>query len=112
MDIRQIRYFMTVAEEKSISRAAERLLISQPPLSRQIKELEESIGIPLFYRTNNGLVLTKAGHLLQERGEALLTFYEETINQLQDLAKREHNHIVFGSIDGSSTLIAPVYAKL
>lgn len=63
MEIRLLRYFWAVAQEGNVSRAAARLLnITQPTLSRQIKELEETIGAPLFHREKNRLSLTKDGY--------------------------------------------------
>ncbi|MEM7394971.1 MAG: LysR family transcriptional regulator, partial [Verrucomicrobiota bacterium] len=60
MELRHLRYFVMAAEEKNISRASERLNISQPAVSRQIMDLEEEFGVPLFERLRDGLELTEA----------------------------------------------------
>ena len=61
MDLRQLSYFIAAAEERNLGRAAERLHMSQPPLTRQIQALEEEVGAPLFERTPRGMLLTQAG---------------------------------------------------
>ncbi len=72
MEIRQLRYFWTVAQEGNISRAAKLLNITQPTLSRQIREVEEQIGMSLFHREKNHLYLLPEGIFLKERAEEIL----------------------------------------
>jgi DNA-binding transcriptional LysR family regulator len=72
MDLRDIRHFLAVAQEGHIGRAAVRLHLSQPPLTRHIHALEEKIGTPLFMRTPKGVTLTEAGQVLLEEGPNLL----------------------------------------
>ena len=71
MDLRRVKAFIAVAETSSVSRAAERLHISQPPLSRQIHLLEEELGVTLFVRHHHGVTLTDAGRRLLEKARAL-----------------------------------------
>lgn len=73
MDIRQLRYFISVAEEGNFSRAAERLHISQPPLSQQIKALEDSLRVTLFVRGRHGARLTRAGEALLVRARSIVS---------------------------------------
>lgn len=72
MDLKQMRYFLAVAEERNFTRAAERLHMAQPPLTRQIQALEEDIGTALFLRTGKGVELTGAGQALLDEVPNLL----------------------------------------
>ncbi len=72
MEIRVLRYFLEVAREESITHAAARLHISQPTLSKQLKDLEGELGQKLFVRTNYSVRLTEAGMLLRKRAEDIL----------------------------------------
>ena len=72
MNLRQLTYFLQIAELQSISRAASVLHVAQPSLSRQIQLLEHDLGVLLFVRSDKGVTLTEAGHALQERSSAVL----------------------------------------
>ena len=78
MDIRTLQYFLIVAREQSISGAAEALHMTQPPLSRQMKELEEELGKQLFVRGSRKITLTKEGLLLRKRAEEIVSLMEKT----------------------------------
>lgn len=77
MDLRDLRHFLAVAEEGHIGRAAARLHLSQPPLTRHIQALEEKIGVPLFVRTPKGVTLTEAGRTLLEEAPNLLALAQQ-----------------------------------
>lgn len=72
MELRHLRYFVAVAEEENVSRAAARLHVSQPPLSRQIRDLEQELGVELFARTGKSLHLNEAGRLFLSEAKAVL----------------------------------------
>lgn len=78
MDIRVLQYFLTVAREESITKAAERLHMTQPPLSRQLKDLEEELGKQLLIRGSKKITLTDDGMLLRKRAEELVALMEKT----------------------------------
>jgi LysR family transcriptional regulator, benzoate and cis,cis-muconate-responsive activator of ben and cat genes len=77
LESRQLRYFVTVARERNFTRAAEKLHIAQPPLSRQIQQLEDEFGVALFDRGSRPLVLTDAGRLLFEQATQVLDRMDE-----------------------------------
>src|SRR5260370_40239565 len=77
MDLRRLRYFVAVAEERSVGRAAEGLRMGQPPLSVQIRKLEAEIGAALFRRGTRGMELTEAGQALLSQASAALCLVAE-----------------------------------
>lgn len=83
MDLRQMRYFLAVAEERNFNRAAERLHMAQPPLTRQIHALEEDLGVALFTRTSKGVELTEAGAALLEEVPNLLSLAQRARDRAQ-----------------------------
>lgn len=77
MELRHLRYFVAVVEEQSFTKAAEKLFIAQPPLSRQIQNLEQELGIQLFERGSRPLKTTEAGHFFYQNAVKLLSNAEE-----------------------------------
>ena len=92
MDLRQMRYFLALAEERNFTRAAERLHMAQPPLTRQIRALEDELGAVLFVRTTKGVDLTEAGQALLDEVPNLLSLAqrarERTVAASQGLSGR------------------------
>ncbi|MDR3413854.1 MAG: LysR family transcriptional regulator [Formivibrio sp.] len=103
MDIRQLKYFITVAEERNISRAATRLFISQPPLTRHIQALEEELNVQLFTRTSWGVELTQAGEALLHHARNIKTHVELATEQARRAGKGQSGRIDIG-IFGSAML--------
>src|ERR1700744_5891427 len=91
MEFRQLRYFIAVAEEVNIPGAPTRLHMTQPPLSRQIQQIEESVGLPLFERGSRPLRLTEAGRIFYTQGKRLIDEADELApltRRLAQLAER------------------------
>lgn len=82
MELRVLTYFLAVAREKTISKAAEVLHLSQPTLSKQLKELEDELGVTLFTRGNRAITLTEDGIYLMNRGKEILSLVESTTTNL------------------------------
>lgn len=98
MNLRQIRYFVTVAQEKNFTRAAEILYISQPPLSRQIQLLEKSLEVRLFVRSSRPLRLTEAGKVFYEQAVQLLSRVEQMKRATQQVGKNERHSLSIGFV--------------
>ncbi|HEV3271072.1 MAG TPA: LysR substrate-binding domain-containing protein [Candidatus Methylacidiphilales bacterium] len=96
MELRHLRYFVVVAEEQNVTRAAERLHVSQPPLSRQIRDLEEELGVGLFRRTAKSLALTEAGKIFLNEARAVLLRVEQAVQTARAVAEGERGRLRVG----------------
>ena len=107
MDFRLLKYFWTIAEEGTVSRAADILHITQPTLSRQLKELEEELGTELFVREKKKMILTEAGLFLKSRAEEILSLTNQTKQEFENRRNQLFSgHISIGCVeaDNSDTL--------
>jgi DNA-binding transcriptional LysR family regulator len=96
MELRHLRYFVAVAEEKHMTRAAERLGIQQPPLSMQIRGLEQELDVQLFRRQPRGMELTDAGAAFLERARAILDDVDRAVATTRRTARGEEGRVVVG----------------
>lgn len=96
MELRHLRYFIAVAEEGNVTRAAERLGIGQPPLSQQIMALERALDVQLFHRTGHGVVPTEAGKTLLVDAKRLLNDAQEAVLNAQRAGRGETGHLNLG----------------
>lgn len=96
MDIRVLQYFLAVAREESITKAAETLRMTQPPLSRQLKELEEEVGKQLLIRGSKKVTLTEDGMLLRKRAEEMVDLMEKTKAELNSSNEYINGEIYVG----------------
>ena len=110
IDLKQLRYFLAVAEEKSFSRAAERLHISQPPLSQQIMKLESELGVKLFARTTRTFELTVAGKALMSEASELLAKMRMTIDTIRQIDRGEVGRLRVGIV--GSAMWGPIPSLL
>ena len=100
MELRHIRYFLTLAEEKSFTKAAEKLLIAQPPLSRQIRDLEEELGTTLFERSTRGVALTQAGEKFLQYALQIEHLAEQSVEVLQEMKDGLQGTLYLASVEG------------
>jgi DNA-binding transcriptional LysR family regulator len=110
MELRHIRYFLAVAEERNVTRAAERLGIGQPPLSQQIHALEDEMGVRLFRRTGHGVVLTEAGEAFAADAKRILADTRIAVEKAQSAGRGEIGQLNIGFT--GSAAFNPVVSKL
>ncbi len=107
MTLKQLEYFLEIARMGSVSKAAQMLNISQPPLSMQLKALEEELGVSLFNRTKRGLEITQEGLMLEERAKVVLAFLQETTEDLHKFSNSKECTLRIGSIGSINNQLLP-----
>lgn len=107
MEIRVLRYFLTVVREESITKAAEVLHITQPTLSRQLSQLEEEVGVTLFTRGARKITLTNEGILLRRRAEEILQLVDKTEKELAEQDEQVEGKISIGCGEIASVQLLP-----
>jgi DNA-binding transcriptional LysR family regulator len=111
MDLAQLHVFLTVAKERSFSRAAEKLYRTQPAVSIGIRKLEESVGQPLLLRGGREVKLTDAGELLRDYAERLLNLRDEIRKGMDDLKSLGRGELALGVNESSIHALLPVLAR-
>lgn len=107
MEIRVLRYFLTVVREQSITKASEVLHITQPTLSRQLAQMEEEVGVKLFDRGTRKITLTNEGLLLRRRAEEILQLVDKTERELIEQEEQVEGKITIGCGEIASVQILP-----
>ena len=109
MELRQLEYFCRIADTGSIHEAARRLNLTQPPLSYQLRQLEEELGVRLFERGSRGVALTEAGKLLYARAESLLDYARSTRQEVSEAGRRRVLRL--GVTSSTAGLLVPEIAR-
>ena len=109
MDTKLIEYIIAIAEEKSLSKAAERLYLSQPALSQRLKKLEEELGTPLFIRGKDGLSITDAGRIYINGGHSILQIKREALKKLSSINRRNKHALRFACATSSALECIPSF---
>ncbi|MDO5765424.1 MAG: LysR family transcriptional regulator [Elusimicrobiales bacterium] len=102
MELRLLKYFVHAAREGNITRAAARLHVTQPTMSKQLKDLERELGQKLFIRSNYNIKLTEAGELLRKRAEDILELAQKTKEELRSADEAEHGDIYVGCAESDA----------
>ncbi|SUP43278.1 LysR family transcriptional regulator [Veillonella criceti] len=102
METRVLRYFLEMAREGNMSRAAKKLHITQPTMSKQLRDLESELGVKLYARTNYNIELTEAGHLLEKRAHDIVDLVDKTVLEFKNYATLAEGTIYVGSAESES----------
>ncbi|MES2310487.1 MAG: LysR substrate-binding domain-containing protein, partial [Verrucomicrobiota bacterium] len=107
MELRHLRYFVVVAEEQNVTRAANRLRVAQPSLSRQIRDLEEEMEVELFKRTAKSISLTEAGKVFLSEARAVLLRVDQAVQTAKAISKGTKGKLRIGYAPSLTTEILP-----
>lgn len=107
MDIKQLTFFLTIAEEKSITKASEKLHIAQPHLSQQLKLLEEELNVKLIERTTRKFQITDAGKRLWHRSKQIIELMDSTVKELKDFNEGMEGTLSIGTISSAGDILLP-----
>jgi DNA-binding transcriptional LysR family regulator len=110
VELRHLRYFVAVAEERHFGRAAERLHIAQPPLSQQIRRLEAELGAPLLHRTTRSVDLAPAGEVLLGRAREILAAVDAATDDARRAARGEFGRLAIGFTGSATYALLPALA--
>ena len=102
MELRVLKYFIAIAKEENMSRAAEILHVTQPTLSKQIKDLEEELGKKLFVRSNYSMHLTAQGQILYKRAKDIVGLADETVAELKSMTEPTGGNVNIGAAETDS----------
>lgn len=105
MEIRQLKAFLAIAEAKTFTAGARHVNITQAAISMQIRQLEESVGLPLFTRTPRRVILTEAGEMLMSRARRIIREHSAALAEIAEIAGAEHGRLRIGSASASFTIL-------
>jgi LysR family transcriptional regulator, cyn operon transcriptional activator len=105
MELKQLQYFMAICEELHFTRAAEKMGVSAPNISQQIRRLEEELGVLLFDRVGKTIVLTEAGAILHEHGAAVFGHLQQASDAIADLKQMQGGSLSIGVLPGDADLM-------
>ena len=107
MELRHLRYFVAVAEALNFTKAAKRLRVAQPALSRQVSDLEDELGVDLLKRTSHGVVLTEEGKFFLDESREILKRAQESVSKVQAIARGESGELQIGYLPPLDLHILP-----
>lgn len=112
MDLKQLEYMFQIAKDKNITKAAEKLFITQSALNQQLLKLEKELGSPLFYRSRTNWHLTEVGEIYIETAKEILKLKKETYNRISDLINMKNTHLSIGlTPERGISMFASVYPE-